>query len=475
VTEGDALPEEELRSFARTFQMFLERLWTIGGPAGSSPLVARVDEHMASSSVELPVVRERHPPFEHANVQSAFDSLQEQGVVVDLVGVSGDQRRHHDFSEILRMGDRFGVGLGSVDYEEVDVGPDQTLSCVQFGLYLLRIDGEPLVALVRGADRQFGPEQGVIVEVMAHRPELGRSMLATLRRLMLERNVFRRQVLSFDANDFGEGVGPIRFQRRAPLDVSELVLPDETLGLVERQVIGIADSRQALLASRQHLKRGLLLHGPPGTGKTHTVRYLIGRLTDFTVVVLTGPGLRFISEACALARTLQPALIVLEDVDLVAEDRSMHIGGPAQPLLFEVLNQMDGLEPDADVAFVLTTNRAEALERALVERPGRVDQAVEIGIPDAEGRRRLLALYARGVDLALDDEERVLRRADGVTASFVKELVRRSTLLAALQTSGNGRQLRVTDEHVNAALDELTGPGSALTRSLLGYRPPSVP
>ncbi|HEY9349924.1 MAG TPA: ATP-binding protein [Acidothermales bacterium] len=472
---SEPLSEEDLRRFARTFQTFLERLWTLGGPSGSSPLVARVDEHMGSSSVELPVVRERHPPFEHANVQSAFDAFRADGIVVDLVGVSGDQRRHHDFSEILRMGDRFGVGIGSVDYEEVAVGPDETLSCVQFGLYLLRMDDEPLVALVRGPDRQFGPEQGVIVEVMAHRPEVGQRMLVTLRDLMLRHNVFRRKVLSFDANDFGDGVGPIRFQRRAPLDVSELVLPDATLGLVERQVIGIAESRSALLASQQHLKRGLLLHGPPGTGKTHTVRYLIGRLTDFTVVVLTGPGLRFISEACALARALQPALIVLEDVDLVAEDRSMHMGGPGQPLLFEVLNQMDGLEPDADVAFVLTTNRAETLERALVERPGRVDQAVEIDVPDAEGRRRLLALYARGIDLALDDEDRVLRRAEGVTASFVKELVRRSALLAALGSGNGARRLRVTDEHVNAALDELTGPGSTLTRSLLGYRPPSVP
>ncbi len=136
---------------------------------------------------------------------------------------------------------------------------------------------------------------------------------------------------------------------------------------------------------------------------------------------------------------------------------------------------MDGLEPDADVAFVLTTNRAETLERALVERPGRVDQAVEIDVPDAEGRRRLLALYARGIDLVLDDEDRVLRRAEGVTASFVKELVRRSALLAALGSGNGARRLRMTDEHVNAALDELTGPGSTLTRSLLGYRPPSVP
>ena len=134
---------------------------------------------------------------------------------------------------------------------------------------------EPLVALVRGPDRQFGPEQGVIVEVMAHRPDVGQRMLVKLRGLMLEHNVFRRQVLSFDANDFGDGVGPIRFQRRTPLDVSELVLPDATLGLVERQVIGIAESRSALLASQQHLKRGLLLMSAARQDATRPL--LIGR------------------------------------------------------------------------------------------------------------------------------------------------------------------------------------------------------
>jgi hypothetical protein len=60
-----------------------------------------------------------------------------------------------------------------------------------------------------------------------------------------------------------------------------------------------------------------------------------------------------------------------------------------QPLLFQVLNEMDGLGDDADIAFLLTTNRADLLEPALVQRPGRVDLAVEIPVPDAEGRARL--------------------------------------------------------------------------------------
>jgi cell division protease FtsH len=73
-----------------------------------------------------------------------------------------------------------------------------------------------------------------------------------------------------------------------------------------------------------------------------------------------------IKTACALARMLQPAMVVLEDCDLVAEERAPR--GGANPLLFEVLNEIDGMAEDADVAFVLTTNRVDLLEPALAQR-----------------------------------------------------------------------------------------------------------
>ena len=92
---------------------------------------------------------------------------------------------------------------------------------------------------------------------------------------------------------------------------------------------------------------------------------------------------------------------------------------------------------------------------------------MEIPLPDRDARRRLLALYARGLDLRLGDEDSVVAATSGVTASFIKELVRKSALIAAIEADGAG-DLTVTDEHVNAALTELLAEGSALTRILLG-------
>jgi ATP-dependent 26S proteasome regulatory subunit len=195
-------------------------------------------------------------------------------------------------------------------------------------------------------------------------------------------------------------------------------------------------------------------------------RYLIGRLVDHTVVVLSGAALQYIEAAATLARSLQHALVVLEDVDLVAGERMPHLGH-ASPLLFALLNVMDGLDEDADLTFLLTTNRADALEPALAARPGRVDEAIEIKLPDPDGRRRLLALYGAGVDMRLADPGAVVTRTEGVTASFIKELVRKSALVAARTDQGHGR-LTVTDGHVSAALDTLLDEGQGLTRALLG-------
>ncbi|WP_434621695.1 ATP-binding protein [Arthrobacter sp. A5] len=192
---------------------------------------------------------------------------------------------------------------------------------------------------------------------------------------MEHRSVFKGQIIALSISDFGPSVGGVTFVRRPELSGSDVILPDGLLSRVENHTLGIARQADVLRAHGQHLKRGLLLYGPPGTGKTHTVRYLLSQSEGTTAVLLSGGSLARISEAAKTARALAPSIVVLEDCDLIAEDRSF--GHGPQPLLFEVLDAMDGLDNDSDVAFVLTTNRVDMLERALAQRPGRVDLAVE--------------------------------------------------------------------------------------------------
>jgi cell division protease FtsH len=246
------------------------------------------------------------------------------------------------------------------------------------------------------------------------------------------------------------------------------VLPEQLLSEIERHTLGISRRAVALRAAGRHLKRGLLLYGAPGTGKTHTVKWLAAELTRSTVILLSGGSLGVAGPVCRLARELAPSLVVLEDVDLVAGERTMPAAGG--PLLFELLNELDGMADDADVAVVLTTNRAELLEPALAARPGRVELAVELPLPDPACRRRLFALYAHGLPLELREPEVVIERTEGVTASFFRELLRQ----AALEAAGDEGTV-VRDEHTNAALDRLLTQTGALTRILLGADRPSAP
>jgi ATP-dependent 26S proteasome regulatory subunit len=195
------------------------------------------------------------------------------------------------------------------------------------------------------------------------------------------------------------------------------------------------------------------------------MRYLVTKMSGYTRFLLAGRSLHAIGFVAELARELEPAVVVLEDVDLVAEDRSL--GPDGNPVLFELLDAMDGAAADADILFLLTTNRADLLEPALAARPGRVDVAVEIDLPDGPARRRLFELYARGVPLQLTEPavDAVVERTEGVTASFLKELVRRAVLEAA---EDDPAMPAVTGQHLTRALDDLLDSSQAITRTLLG-------
>lgn len=457
--------DEDLSAFGRTFRRFMEAMTSLADPAAPSPVRDLIDRHLGEDGSILPVVSEGYAQYDHVNLQVALTAyLEVGGRAHELVGLSGQQRRWMSLSDLILTSHQAGVGIGSVDLVNLPVGPEETLACVAFGLYLIEDRGTKLVALLRAADEQSGQDE-VRLEVLCRDRDAALAMLAELRRLIAEHNVFRGQMISFGESRMGHvTLGPIVFHRRPELERDALVLPDGLLERVERQVFGIAEQRDRLRAGGQHVRRGLLLHGPPGTGKTLTVRYVAGRARDHTIVVLAGGGLGMVRPACALARMLQPSVVVLEDVDLIAQHRGWV---ESNPLLFDVLNQMDGIDEDADVAFLLTTNRADLLEPALAARPGRVDLALHLPLPDDHDRLRLLELYGRGLDLRIDDREAVVRRTAGVTASFMKELLRKAALLSALEGDGEGAPT-VTDRHLNAALDELVADESEMTRALLG-------
>ncbi len=457
--------DPEVEEFGRQFQLFMQRMNEIAWAGQASPLRELLDEHLGVDSSSVPVVSESFAPYDHVNVQVALTAYLEDGRSHGLLGLLGQQRHYSSLSDLLDVAHQLGIRVGPPDLVNLPIGPGETLACVQYGLYLVTDGDARFAVLLRGAEEQHG-QALVTIEVLADNRALALAFLAGIRRLIVELNVFRGQVLSFGDSQMGHmAIGPMVFHERPAIERAQLVLSPGVLESIEREVLGIAEHQERLRRGGQHVKRGLLLYGPPGTGKTLTVRYLVSRVEQATVLVLTGGGLHMVRPACALARMLQPSVVVLEDVDLVAEERTMYSGYGGNPLLFDVLNEMDGMAEDADVTFLLTTNRADVLEPALAARPGRVDLAVEIHLPDEDSRLRLIRLYGSGLQLHLHDPASIVGRTAGVTASFVKELMRKAALLAA---EGSRGDIEVGDAHVHAALDELLAERSALTRTLLG-------
>jgi hypothetical protein len=339
-------------------------------------------------------------------------------------------------------------------------GPGSSLACLRLALLLVTDSRGRYVVLVQGPNEE---QPLLTVEVAGLPVHEAQAVLGELERESRRLNVYRGQLVEVTLTPMG--TVSLEFLDPPTTGRDDVVLPEPVLDRIERHAFGIAEHRTALVAAGQHLKRGLLLFGPPGTGKTHTAGYLLGRMTDYTRLVLTGRSLGAVGSVTELARDLQPAVVILEDVDLVAADRSFGPGG--SPVLFDLLDAMDGAAADADLLFVLTTNRADLLEPALAARPGRVDVAVEIDLPGAEARRRLLELYGRNVPLELSEAEfeAVVQRSDGVTASFIKELLRRAVLEALRH---DGVLSTVSGQHLVRALDDLLDSTQSVTRALLG-------
>lgn len=432
-----------------------------------------IQAHFDPVSVTDLTITERE--FAHrvrADLQRAVDRLFAGGTTVSFF--CGVRKTHAfegiNFSELL-VRDRHNPAQSVPPlYEEVNVGEEHPVRCLKNGLWLLESDGVNFAVFLEQST-QFRKVQGVKIQVATpNDPEGFRTSQDFLKRLeeaVQKAESYRGKILSLEAGErySGQSVG-ITVHRLDPVDRDQVILPASTLELLERNVVRFVGLRSRLAELGLATKKGLLFYGPPGTGKTHTIRYLAGALPDHTTLLITAEQVGLLGEYMTLARLLQPSLVVIEDVDLIARDRTTMDGPCEEAMLNKLLNEMDGLRSDSEILFLLTTNRPESLEAALASRPGRVDQAIEFPLPDDEGRTKLVRLYARGADVPEGVVREMVKRTEGVSASFIKELMRRS-MQFHLERSDTGSP---AIEDVEAALEELLFSGGSLNRKLLGGR-----
>jgi hypothetical protein len=448
-------------------------------PAQSAPaertapdryLMQRLAAHFAPAHCgEMIATTRTYPIRQQADLQLALDTLLgERTVPNNFLGIY-QQYRHETagFARLIEQG-RNAARAAPPQYEEVDIGRGETVRCLKNGLWLLREAEVPYVVVLTQTE-DYGRGSSLTLEVAVPPGDRGVAICTrvfeALERKLSRDSCYRGRVLSLEAGyQFAGYAQRIRVHELEAVPREGVILPERTLALLERNVVLFAEQRRSLRELGLSTQKGLLFHGPPGTGKTHTVRYLASRLRNHTTLLITAEEVGLLPEYMALARLLQPALVVIEDADLIARNRSERAGICDEVMLNRLLNELDGLREQADVFFILTTNRAEALEPALASRPGRIDQAVEFPLPDEDCRRRLVRLYARGLSVPDPLMTEMAQRTAGVSPAFIKELLRR----VAQCHLESGNPATVSRETMERALDEMLFSGGSLNARLLG-------
>ena len=190
------------------------------------------------------------------------------------------------------------------------------------------------------------------------------------------------------------------------------------------------------------IPKGVLLYGPPGSGKTLLARAVAGEAgvpffsisgSDF-VEMFVGVGASRVRDLFEQAKTSSPSIIFMDEIDAVGRHRGAGLGGghdEREQTLNQLLVEMDGFDIKDNVILIAATNRPDILDPALL-RPGRFDRQIIVDRPDLNGRRGILDVHAKGKPFAKDIDLDVLaRRTPGFTGADLANLVNEAALLAA--------------------------------------------
>ena len=424
--------------------------------------------HFAGVSRDKLVATSRQfPGHMQADVQAAVDNLF-GAAAVRFFGIH--ERHRYETLTIAALSEfrRNADTIVPAQYHEIDIGEAEPVKCLDNGLWLC-LAGDLHYAVLLSAYRDPGRETGIRIEIAVPAGTAGaefvRQRFSEIESVVNTAHAYRGKVLSFDVDtDYRGSSRGLMVHKLPPTEREDVILPDETLRLLDRNVLSFVGHRARLRELGQSTRKGILLYGPPGTGKTHTIRYLASNLPDHTTLIITAEQIGGLGQYMSLARLLQPAMVVIEDVDLIGRSREMMGGACEVSLLNRLLNEMDGLKEDADILFVLTTNRPEELEAALASRPGRIDQAIEVPLPDDIGRDRLIRLYGKGLPLGDTIVSEAARRTQGVSAAFIKELMRRVAQASIVRDGGATLQ----SADLGDALNEMLFSSGKLNIRLLG-------
>ena len=188
------------------------------------------------------------------------------------------------------------------------------------------------------------------------------------------------------------------------------------------------------------MPKGILLVGPPGTGKTMLAKAVAGEAnvpffsmsgSEF-VEMFVGMGASKVRDLFRQAKEKAPCIVFIDEIDAIGKKRDGQLGGndEREQTLNQLLTEMDGFEGNTGVIILAATNRPESLDPALT-RPGRFDRRVPVELPDLKGREEILKVHAKKIKIAEDvDFNKVARMASGASGAELANIVNEAALRA---------------------------------------------
>ncbi len=240
---------------------------------------------------------------------------------------------------------------------------------------------------------------------------------------------------------FGKSKAKIANKEHPDVTFADVAGADEALEELQEIKDFLADPGK-YQAVGARIPKGVMLYGPPGTGKTLLARAVAGEAgvpfysisgSDF-VEMFVGVGASRVRDLLNQAKQNSPAIIFIDEIDAVGRHRGAGMGGghdEREQTLNQMLVEMDGFDPKANVIVIAATNRPDILDPALL-RPGRFDRQIGVDAPDLAGRRRILEVHGRGKPLADSVElDAVARKTPGFTGADLANVLNEAALLTA--------------------------------------------